>query len=117
MRQTRRIDLVITSARPRVRRSRRPSAAVRLMTWGMADRASEQSASVGVRWQDSVSTSVSIQETTVRRCLFCGSTGPMTREHVIPRWMSRVYHDDSGPRSYFTMHHPQEPPQGTSIAS
>lgn len=32
----------------------------------------------------------------------------MTREHVIPRWVSRVYHDDSGPRSSFTMRWPRE---------
>lgn len=44
----------------------------------------------------------------VRICLFCGSSGPLTREHVISRWVSRIYHEDSGPRSYFTMRWPRE---------
>src|SRR5690554_6219251 len=26
-------------------------------------------------------------------CLFCGSTGPMSREHVMPRWMAKLFPD------------------------
>lgn len=44
----------------------------------------------------------------MRACLFCGSSGPLTREHVVPRWVSQVYEYDSGPRSYFTMRYPAE---------
>ncbi|PSR20353.1 MAG: hypothetical protein C7B45_15330 [Sulfobacillus acidophilus] len=25
-----------------------------------------------------------------RRCVFCGASGPMTREHVWPDWLSRT---------------------------
>lgn len=32
-------------------------------------------------------------DTEKRRCVFCDSDGPLTREHAIPRWLGEVLHD------------------------
>jgi hypothetical protein len=37
-----------------------------------------------------------------RRCLFCGSAGPLTREHLWPDWMNREFPELTGPTTHLT---------------
>jgi hypothetical protein len=47
---------------------------------------------------------------TPRQCLFCGATG-VTKEHILPLWLGRVFDELAGPGGSVTFHHFSEHPE------